>query len=84
MFAKLDGHLQTVSEGGFLLTETWTQCNWVSTSREATKLSRNKAEQLVSELERRQSGPKYTIERDENGEANQPPYGLDNFVVQKT
>jgi len=83
MFAKLDGYLQTLSEGGFVHSQTLKQCNWVSTANQATKLSRNKAEQLVSELESPQPGPKYTIERDENGETNQPPYELDNFVVRK-
>jgi hypothetical protein len=83
-FAKLDGYLKTVSDGGFLLSQTWEQCSWVENSRQATKLSHDQAVQLVSELATQQPGPKYTIERDENGETNQPPYGLDNFVVRKS
>ena len=83
MFAKLTGYAQTPTESRFIAIQMWTQLTWVETALAATKLSPRNAEQLVSELETREPGPEYTIERDENGESNLPPYGLDNFVVRK-
>ncbi len=56
----------------------------MATTHEATKLSCPEAEKLVAELQDKQPGRAYTIERDENGEQNLPPYGLDNFVVRRT
>jgi hypothetical protein len=85
MFAKLTGYYQTVDRGSrFVLSQGWSDCTWVSTAWEATKLSQAQADQLIGELNNRDSGPIYNAERDETGETNQPPYGLDNFVVTKT
>jgi len=82
MFAKLTGYYQ--HPAGYILSSGWKECTWVNTAREATKFSRPEAERLLTELHEKQPGPAYTIERDENGEQNLPPYGLDNFVVRKT
>jgi hypothetical protein len=67
----------------FLQFSEWKECSWVETTTEATKLPRELAERLMHELEQRESGPIYTVECDEKGESNQPPYGLDNFVVRR-
>jgi hypothetical protein len=83
MFAKLTGYAQTLTESRFVAQQMWTQLSWVETAREAEKLSRQGAEKLVGELNEKHPGPEYTIERDENGMNNVPPYGLDNFVVKK-
>ena len=83
MFAKLTGLAHVESGNRFIQTITWTNLEWVETTREASKFSPQKADQLVSELDAKEPGPKYTIERDETGESNLPPYGLDNFVVRK-
>ena len=83
MFAKLN-NLATFQTGDrFVESFSWMTCTWVETAREATKLPPQQAEQLVGELETREPGPQYTIERDEHGESNQPPHGLDNFVVRR-
>jgi hypothetical protein len=84
VFAKLTGLATVRTKSRFLETFVWTQLSWVQTTREATKLSPAEAEQLITELNTREPGPQYTAERDETGESNQPPYGLDNFVVRKT
>jgi hypothetical protein len=83
VFAKLTGLAHVESGSRFVEAITWTNLTWVETAREASKFSRQQAEQLASELSAREPGPEYTVERDENGESNQPPYGLDNFVVRK-
>ena len=82
MFAKLTGFYR--HSGGYVLSSGWKECAWVDTAREATKFSCPEAERLAAELRDKRPGPAYTIERDENGEQNLPPYGLDNFVVRKT
>lgn len=84
MFAKLTGFYQTVDPASrFLLSKGWKEVTWVPTAREATKLSQQYAERLVGELEDKEPGPIYGIQRDENGESNVAPYGLDNFVVHR-
>jgi hypothetical protein len=85
MFAKLTGYFQTVDPSQrFILTVGWSECSWVETTREATKLSKQQVDRLVSELKQRIPSSDYTAERDETGETNQPPYGLDNFVVRNS
>ena len=85
MFAKLAGLAHTRSATPIMIdTSVWIDLTWVETPREATKLSPEEAHKLVGELNTRDPGPEYTYERDENGMSNQPPYGLDNFVVKKT
>jgi len=66
------------------LSQGWRECSWADTTRGATKLSIDEAERLISQLNERQPGSVYVAERDENGEANVPPYGLDNFVVRRS
>jgi hypothetical protein len=85
MFAKLTGYYQTVDTGSrFVMSQGWSDCTWVATTKEATKFSSEQADRLIGELNNRESGPIYTAERDELGESNHPPYGLDNFVVRKS
>lgn len=85
MFAKLAGLAHTRSATPVVIdTYVWMELTWVESPREATKLPPEEAQRLVGELNTREPGPEYTYERDENGVSNQPPYGLDNFVVKKT
>jgi hypothetical protein len=81
LFARLTGFYQYPTK--HVLHTGWKECTWVETARKATRLSRSQSERLVAELREKQPGPEYRIERDEDGEENLPPYGLDDFVVRK-
>jgi hypothetical protein len=61
----------------------WTGLNWLVEIQHATSLPYEEAVRLPKELAVKQSGHKYVVERDEHGEANRPPYGLDNFVLRR-
>lgn len=81
MFAVFT-HFYRSSENPYL-QEFWTQVRWVENPRQATKLSKLEADRRLEELKQHEATGSYNIERDESGEANLPPYGLDNWVVRK-
>ena len=86
MFARLKGpyHVNRLADTDAVNSASWLDSDWVETAREATKLPAPQAQNLAHEFETREPGPTYTTERDENGGANLPPYGLNNFVVRRT
>jgi hypothetical protein len=82
MYAQLVGKFSFNPEKHVASTG-WTDLNWVDAPQKATKLSHEHAVRLSEELVIKQPGRQYFVERDQAGEANLPPYGLDNFVVRR-
>ena len=83
MYAKLQHFFQHATENRFIAAFGWQQCNWVDTAGQASKFPHESALQLADELAKNEPGYRYVVERDDNGTANLPPYGLDNFVVRR-
>lgn len=81
MFARLSYQYRTIEGNVGLDSQDLT---WVANLAAATRFSQKEAQWLVAEMNRLHPGETYTLERDQDGEANCPPYGLDNFVVRKT
>jgi hypothetical protein len=82
-YAQLVGHF-TASTERFVQESAWVGLNWHASEKPATRLPKHEADSLVQELEVREPGPTYEAVRDSTGEANLPPYGLDNWIVKRT
>jgi hypothetical protein len=82
MYAQLMGKYSFEPEP-YVASTAWKDLNWVDAVQKATRLPYAEAVKLSEEITIRQPGHNYVVERDEHGEANLPPYGLDNFVVRR-
>jgi hypothetical protein len=82
MYAQLVGRFSFQSEP-YVASTAWKDLNWVDALQKATRLTYEDAVKLSNELLTKQPGRQYIVERDQSGEANIAPYGLDNFVVRR-
>ena len=81
-YAKLTR--QFSAKSGHRSEDAWTEIDWLPDETKASRLPHSQALWLVEELRARTQDVRYEAVRDEVGEANLPPHGLNNWLVKRT